>query len=114
MQENLFEVQGAVASGLRIEIAVPRDLVGIIIGKKGSRIQEVQRETGVTDIHIDGESGGAVPSCPPLTSLSQARSPSVAPVLVQFNELESYSTLWKKKFLSQPAEEHSSRGIFPA
>jgi hypothetical protein len=57
MQENLFEVQGAVASGLRIEILVPRDLLGIIIGKKGARIQEVQRETGVSDIHIDGDSG---------------------------------------------------------
>lgn len=57
MQESLFEVQGAVASGLRIEFPVPRDLIGIIIGKKGSRIQEVQRETGVNDIHIDGETG---------------------------------------------------------
>ena len=57
MQENLFEVQGAVASGLRIEFTVPRDLVGIIIGKKGTRIQDVQRETGVNDIHIDGETG---------------------------------------------------------
>lgn len=57
MQESLFEVQGAVASGQRIEFIVPRDLVGIIIGKKGARIQEIQKETGISDIHIDGETG---------------------------------------------------------
>lgn len=57
MQENLFEVQGEVASGQRIEFTVPSELIGLIIGKKGSRIQEVEEETGVTDIHIDGETG---------------------------------------------------------
>jgi transcription antitermination factor NusA-like protein len=60
MQENLFEVQGEVASGQRIEFTVPIDLLGLIIGKKGSRIQEVEEETGVTDVHIDGETGWEV------------------------------------------------------
>lgn len=57
MQENLFEVQGEVASGQRIELFVPVDLIGLIIGKKGARIQEVEQESGVTEINIDGDSG---------------------------------------------------------
>lgn len=73
MQENLFEVQGAVASGLRIEFTVPRDLVGIIIGKKGTRIQDVQRETGVNDIHIDGETGRITISGPSPSAVQRAR-----------------------------------------
>ena len=45
------------ASGQRIEFNVPQDLIGLIIGKKGARIQEVQAETGVHDILIDGNTG---------------------------------------------------------
>ncbi|CAE7794742.1 unnamed protein product, partial [Symbiodinium microadriaticum] len=36
---------------------VPMELIGLIIGKKGGRIQEVQQETDVQDIHIDGNTG---------------------------------------------------------
>lgn len=73
MQESLFEVQGAVASGLRIEFTVPRELIGIIIGKKGSRIQEVQRETGVSDIHIDGDTGTITITGPSPNIVQRAR-----------------------------------------
>lgn len=73
MQESLFEVQGEVASGQRIEITVQKDLVGIIIGKKGARIQEVQRETGVTDININGETGHVVITGPSAASVQRAR-----------------------------------------
>jgi hypothetical protein len=90
MQENLFEVQGAVASGLRIEILVPRDLLGIIIGKKGARIQEVQRETGVSDIHIDGDSGEGSQTRLALSAhVSQAKSRSADQPLELFKGLES-------------------------
>lgn len=73
MQESLFEVQGAVASGQRIEFTVPRELVGIIIGKKGARIHEIQNETGVSDIHIDGETGKITINGPNPLSVQRAR-----------------------------------------
>lgn len=41
MQENLFEVQGEVASGQRIEFHIPIELIGVSIGREGSRIKEV-------------------------------------------------------------------------
>ena len=42
MQENLFEVQGEVASGQRIEFYIPLELIGVSIGKGAARIKEVR------------------------------------------------------------------------
>lgn len=113
MQENLFEVQGAVASGLRIEFIVPRDLVGIIIGKKGSRIQEVQRETGVTDINIDGESGKFRWE-KALAHFFQEELPLAVQALGQSKGLESLLILSKKRFPCPRDEESFFPGIFRA
>ncbi|CAE7499222.1 Fxr1 [Symbiodinium microadriaticum] len=73
MQENLFEVQGEVASGQRIEFQVPMDLIGLIIGKKGSRIHEVQQETDVQGIHIDGNTGRVTIIGPSHMAVQRAR-----------------------------------------
>jgi hypothetical protein len=113
MQENLFEVQGAVASGLRIEFVVPRDLVGIIIGKKGSRIQDVQRETGVDDINIDGDTGILI-SKTVESHLFQEESPLAAQVLELFKGLESLLISLKKRFPCPKAEENCFPEIIQA
>ena len=42
VRENLFEVQGEVASGQRIEFYIPLELIGVSIGKGGARIKEVR------------------------------------------------------------------------
>ena len=57
MQENLFEVQGEVAAGQRIEFHVPTSVVGYCIGKSGRRIKQVKELTGVHQISIDGDTG---------------------------------------------------------
>ena len=59
-QRTLSEVQGEMASGTRLEFNVPVDLLGLIIGKKGVRVQQIQRETNVTTINIDGETGTSI------------------------------------------------------
>ena len=54
---TLYEVQGEMAAGTRIEFKVSVELIGLIIGKKGVRVKEIQEDTGVTSIHIDGTTG---------------------------------------------------------
>ena len=44
-------------TGTRIEFTVQSSLIGVMIGKKGVRVQEVIKETGVRDISVDGNSG---------------------------------------------------------
>ena len=40
-QNQLFNVQGEIASGMTIEVYVKSDLVKFVIGKEGSHIKEV-------------------------------------------------------------------------
>jgi hypothetical protein len=44
-------------SGLVVEFSVPTSLLGLIIGKKGIRIKQIEVETGVRSINVDGENG---------------------------------------------------------
>jgi len=53
-------VQGEMAAGTRIEFKVSVELIGLIIGKKGVRVKEIQEDTGVTSIHIDGTTGSFI------------------------------------------------------
>ena len=52
-QEELFSTQGNVASGLIVEFEVPTDCIGLIIGKKGMRIRQIEEETGVQSIKVN-------------------------------------------------------------
>lgn len=53
MQSDLTSVQSEVVSGLRVEFQAPQELIGLMIGKGGARIQEVIRRTGVKSINMN-------------------------------------------------------------
>lgn len=57
VQSDLFSAQGDIASGMMIEFSIPPELIGLVIGKKGSRIKQIEAETGVTSINVNGDSG---------------------------------------------------------
>jgi polyribonucleotide nucleotidyltransferase len=73
MQESLFEVQGEVAAGQRIEFHIPLDLIGVSIGKGGQRIKDVTARTNVHNISINGKSGLVEISGPSPSSVQAAR-----------------------------------------
>lgn len=52
VQTDLFSTQGEIASGQMVEFIVPSELIGLIIGKKGARIKQIESETGVTSINV--------------------------------------------------------------
>jgi predicted PilT family ATPase len=52
VQTDLFSTQGEIASGQMVEFMVPSDLIGLVIGKKGSRIKQIESETNVTSINV--------------------------------------------------------------
>ena len=45
------------ASGMIVDFTIDPDLVGIAIGKKGVRIKQVEKDTGVTNVNVDGKTG---------------------------------------------------------
>jgi transcription antitermination factor NusA-like protein len=45
------------ASGMIVHFTINPDLVGIAIGKKGARIKQVEKDSGVTSVNVDGKSG---------------------------------------------------------
>jgi KH domain len=47
------------ASGMIVHFTINPDLVGIAIGKKGARIKQVEKDSGVTSVNVDGKSGTA-------------------------------------------------------
>ncbi len=53
VQMELFATQGEMASGLMIDFTVNPSLLGLVIGKKGSRIKQVTQDCGVTHINVD-------------------------------------------------------------
>jgi hypothetical protein len=52
VQTDLFSTQGEIASGQMVEFMVPPELIGLVIGKKGARIKQIESETGVTSINV--------------------------------------------------------------
>lgn len=56
-QTELFSAQGEVASGMMVDFEIKRDLIGLVIGKGGARIKEVESKTGVTSINVNGDTG---------------------------------------------------------
>lgn len=73
VQTDLDSAQGEIASGLVVEFTIPPDLVGLIIGKKGARIKQIEQETGVTSIVVNGDSGRIMVSGPDAASVQRAR-----------------------------------------
>jgi hypothetical protein len=58
-QDDLFSTQGSLASGHIVEFDVPREVIGLIIGKKGLRVRQVEEDTGVQNIRVnDNEQNG--------------------------------------------------------
>lgn len=60
------------------EFTVSPDLVGVIIGKKGARIRQIEQDTGVSTINVNGETGAAVLVTGVLRTLLFSRSISVS------------------------------------
>jgi hypothetical protein len=52
------------ASGMIVDFTIDPDLVGIAIGKKGARIKQVEKDSGVTSVNVDGKSGYPYPLNP--------------------------------------------------
>jgi hypothetical protein len=59
IQTDLHSTQGEMLSRHMIEVVISADLVGLTIGKKGSRIKQIEAETGVTNINV-GDNGHIV------------------------------------------------------
>lgn len=57
VENDLFLAQGEMASGHMVEFTVDPSLIGVIIGKKGVRIKQVEQDSGVTNIFVQGDSG---------------------------------------------------------
>lgn len=57
VQTDLFSAQGEMASGMIDDFTINPDLVGIAIGKKGARIKQVEKDTGVSSVNVDGKTG---------------------------------------------------------
>jgi hypothetical protein len=47
---------------MRTEFVVPEHLVGVMIGKKGARVTEIIKQSGVKNISVDGGNGESEPS----------------------------------------------------
>lgn len=47
------------ASGMIVDFTIDPDLVGIAIGKKGVRIKQVEKDSGVSSVNVDGKTGTA-------------------------------------------------------
>lgn len=45
------------ASGMIVDFNIDPDLVGIAIGKKGARIKQVEKDSGVSSVNVDGKTG---------------------------------------------------------
>lgn len=53
MQMDLSSAQNEIVSGLRVEFRAPSELIGLMIGKGGARIQEIIKTTGVKTINME-------------------------------------------------------------
>ena len=57
VQTDLFSAQGEIASGMMVEFQISPELVGLALGKKGARIKQVETDTKVSSINVNGETG---------------------------------------------------------
>lgn len=52
VQTDLFSTQGEIASGQMVEFSIRPELIGLAIGKKGTRIKQIETDTGVSSINV--------------------------------------------------------------
>lgn len=64
---------GEMASGMTIEFYVKPHLLGFVIGKQGSKINDTKQTTGVSNINVNGETGLVIIFGPSMASVQQAR-----------------------------------------
>ena len=72
-QTELFSAQGEVASGMMVDFFVPIPVIGLVIGKGGARIKEIEKGTGVSSINVDGNTGKIMVVGPDASSVQSAR-----------------------------------------
>lgn len=72
VQTDLYSTQGEIASGQMVEFNVPPELLGLVIGKKGARIKQVEQETGVASINVR-DNGHIMIYAPDASSVQRAR-----------------------------------------
>lgn len=109
---SLLEVQGEMAAGTRIEFKVPLDLLGVIIGKKGARVKEVQTQTGVNAINIDGESGIISVAGPDAASVQKARE--LLDIIEEGLEISSEAVDWLSRESSNILDLKETSGVLIA
>ena len=73
VQKDLYAVQGDMASGSHIEFYIKPDLMGLVIGKKGVRIQSVEKINGIKSVNIDGSTGKISITGPDSSTVQSAR-----------------------------------------
>jgi predicted RNA-binding protein YlqC (UPF0109 family) len=73
VQNDLYAAQGEMASGLMVEFTVNPELIGLIIGKKGSRIKAIEQQYGCGGINVDGNTGRIRVTGPDASSVQRAR-----------------------------------------
>ena len=69
-QKELFSAQGEMASGMMVDFKIPTEIIGLVIGKGGERIKQIQNDTGVNSINVDGENGKIIVVGPDAQSVS--------------------------------------------
>lgn len=72
-QTELFSAQGEVASGMMVDFFVPISVIGLVIGKSGARIKQIEKDTGVSSINVDGHTGKIMVVGPDAASVQSAR-----------------------------------------
>jgi len=69
-QSDLFSAQGEMASGMMVDFTIPTTVIGLVIGKAGARIKQIEKETGVSSINVDGNTGKVMVVGPDARSVS--------------------------------------------
>lgn len=72
-QSDLFAAQGDIASGITVDFNVDKELIGLIIGKKGARIKQIETETGLSSIQVNSETGNIRIFGPNTVAVNRAR-----------------------------------------
>eukprot|EP00624_Nannochloropsis_granulata_P004828 evm.model.NODE_34250_length_32101_cov_40.533970.3 len=72
VQNDIMVVEKEVAAGLRIEFGIRKELGGIVVGKKGERVNRVLAETGVSSINV-GDDGMIRVVGPTVAAVMKAR-----------------------------------------
>lgn len=72
IQTDLHSTQGEIMSGHMVEVIISPELVGLTIGKKGTRIKQIEADTGVNNINV-GDNGHIVIYGPDSSAVQRAR-----------------------------------------